>query len=258
MHSLNLLIITVAVLVSPAFSANLNVIRGHPIVETLKLNGFGPYRFLVDTGASMNQVDARIARTLGLTPSFHATIETAAGKIAVMGSKGIEVRLGDTVASGQEFLFTTLEAVRSISPEIQGVLGQEFLSHFDYLLDLHAHHLVFGAQERHGQRCELKFVDRLPVIVTSLGNLVLDSGANRLFVFSARSIAPETSVVTASGLTFGEMSPARRLRIGGQSYGPVETVAVASVEQSVINGLLPLSIFQSVYVSSSGQYAVLK
>src|ERR1700685_4434566 len=89
-------------------SIRLNTIAGIPVVDGVFLSGHGPYRFLLDTGAQTNQVEASIARKIGLATTFQVKMATAAGVIPVDGGRVAEVSLGSASASSQEFLFTTL------------------------------------------------------------------------------------------------------------------------------------------------------
>jgi hypothetical protein len=57
------------------------------------------------------------------------------------GSDGNQVTLASAKSGDQKFLFTGLEAIHKMDPDVRGVLGQWFLSNFDYLLDLKAKRL---------------------------------------------------------------------------------------------------------------------
>lgn len=64
---------------------------GHPIVDGVYVNGNGPYRFFVDTGTSVNLIEANLARSSGLTPTFRAELASSAGVTVVPG--GVNVAL---------------------------------------------------------------------------------------------------------------------------------------------------------------------
>jgi hypothetical protein len=136
-------------------------------------------------------------------------------------------RLG---AEAQQFLFIPLETIH-ITPDIQGVLGQEFLSRFDYTLDLRGKRLEFGKQDRNGTRAKFKMINAEPVVSTSLGDLILDSGARQLVPFG---VHPNIGY----GLT-GEL----RTATGSQQIG-------------MVVGLLPLSLFKAIYFCNSQSYVV--
>src|ERR1700722_8909365 len=72
-------------------SVTLHITMGRPVVDSVFLNGEGPFRFLIDTGAQSNQIEASIARQLRLTPTFRTEMATVAGTIAVPGGRIAEV-----------------------------------------------------------------------------------------------------------------------------------------------------------------------
>jgi hypothetical protein len=243
-------------LADKGLSIPITVLSGRPVVDGVYLNGRGPFRFLIDTGAETNQVGTGIARQLELKPTFRTEVVTVAGSALVPGGRVAEVRLGNAVASGQEFVFTSMDAIHMLSPGIQGVIGQEFLSHFDYLLDFAGRRIQFGAGEPEGgSRAELDLVNGRPVLETDHGRLVLDSGTRVAILFAGSVGKAGGRVATTAGT--GAVSATRdiRLRIGGRVFSGVGA-SVAGVSAGA-NGILPASIFQAVFVSNSGKYLVL-
>src|ERR1039458_8023644 len=90
--------------------------------------------------------------------------------------------------------------VRALAANIHGVLGQEFLSHFDYLLDFAGHRLVFGGPVPDGgSRAVMNLVDGRPTVETDRGKLVLDSGTETAILFGASSTGSARRIATASG-----------------------------------------------------------
>jgi hypothetical protein len=236
----------------------LQVLGGRPVVGRVFINGNGPYRFLLDTGAQSNQIDAVLAGKIGLTPAFRVDLETAAGAIRVAGARVDDIALGSARVGNQEFLFTTLEGIHAISRDIQGVLGQEFLSRFDYRLDLHARTLDFDAPSPSGDRIPTERVSGRPTIVTNLGRLVLDSGSDTLVLFHSIGKGPASAGIrTASGFAAAVSTPGLRLRIGGRDYEPGQ-VAIISRPEAAEDGLMPLSLFKAVHISNSQSYIVLE
>jgi hypothetical protein len=231
---------------------------GRPVIDDVFLNGQGPYRFLLDTGAQTNQVETSLARKLGLTPTFRLEMDTAAGTIPVPGGHIAEVSLGSAIASNQEFLFTTLDGVHNLSPDIRGVLGEEFLAHFDYLLDFAGHRLVFGAADpQGGSRVNFATVNGCPAIETSEGKLVLDSGSDTTLLFRASSSAPGGQIRTASGSASVSTIQNLRLRIAGREYHPSNAASVPGASQGGEDGLVPASLFHGILIRNSGHYVIL-
>src|SRR5262245_30715466 len=125
-------------------SIRLRMRSGRPVVEDVYLNGHGPYRFLLDTGGQTNQLESEVARAIGLKAEFRVELATASGKVMVPGGHVEEVEIGGMRISDQEFLVGSLDAVHALDSTIRGVLGQEFLGKFDYLLDVRNQTLSLG------------------------------------------------------------------------------------------------------------------
>lgn len=237
-------------------SLKMIVLSGRPVVDGVYLNGAGPFRFLVDTGAQTNQVEASVTRKIGLAPTFRVDMVTTAGTVPVGGGKVGEVTLGPATAVNQEFLFTGLDGVHQLSSNIQGVLGQEFLSRFDYLLDFAGRRIVFGATEPEGQnRTGFSLVDGRPAVETDRGKMVVDSGTAMAIVYANSNGKSGGRVVTNSGSVAASEARDLRFQLGGHSYSTVAAFAPRGGLQE--DGIVPASLFHAIYVSNSGRYLVL-
>src|SRR5262249_9076121 len=85
--------------------------EGRPVVEGVYVNGHGPYHFLLDTGATLNHLDPKIAESIGLPVTFQTQLTSSTGVTAASGSEGGEIRLGSTTADHQVFLFAGIEGL---------------------------------------------------------------------------------------------------------------------------------------------------
>jgi hypothetical protein len=236
-------------------SLRISIVSGRPVVDGVFLNGQGPWRFLLDTGAQTNQVETSIAHNLGLLPTFRTEITTVAGSAYVSGGHVAEASLGSATATSQEFLFTDLDGIHSLAANIHGVLGQEFLSHFDYLLDFAGRRLVFGgAVLEGGIRAEMNLVEGRPTVETDRGKLVLDSGTGTAMLFTTSPVSGGR-ILTASGAASVSPIQSLRFRIAARVYSTA-TVSVARVSPHE-DGLLPASLFHAVYISNSGKYLLI-
>jgi hypothetical protein len=236
----------------------LRVLGGRPVADCVFLNGQGPYRFLLDTGAQANQLDLKVARAAGLEPNFQADMMSVAGTAKVSGREGFEVALGSVKADQQRFLFSGMEAVQQLASDIQGVLGEDFFSHFDYLLDLQHKRLEFGKVDAPGTRVEFRTTHGLPAIPTSLGALLLDSGAGQVVLFGVSAGRMEQKVGTVAGTAAVGLVSGKQLVIAGREIRYGQAVAVPSQNENVdASGLLPAGLFKVVYVSNSEGYVVL-
>jgi hypothetical protein len=230
---------------------------GFPIVDGVYVNGHGPYRFLLDTGTNVDLIEPKLARSIGLTATFQRDLVSSSGVIRASGGDGFEVALDTVRADKQRFLFVRMGPVRERWPDVQGVLGQAFLLRFDYLLDLHGKRFEIGRHECSGTRTRLTIVNGRPVVATSLGDLVLDTGASRLTLFG---VEPQTStssaLETVSGSQAIGMVSSRPLFIEGRKILPGQTVAVPRASEPGVRGLLPVSLFRGICVGNSEGYVV--
>jgi hypothetical protein len=237
----------------------LEVRANRPVVDGVFVNGHGPFRFLVDTGATLNHIDPAIGLSIGLTATSHTTLVTSTGAILAAAGEAREVRLGGIAAERQMFVFAGMDAVHQVSRDLQGVLGQAFLSQFDYHLNLEDRRLEFGEEglDRDGIRADLLTARGRPVITTSLGRFVLDSGAHGVIRFGVRSGNVSQELVTVSGiLKVGTV--ASRIEINGYTVWHGDAVVIPNSPEGDADGLLPVQLFKSVYVSNSKRYVVLR
>jgi hypothetical protein len=232
---------------------------GRPVVEGIYVNGHGPYRFLIDTGSNVNLIETGLAKKIGMRPNLQVSLASVAKKTSVQGSDGNEVAIESVKATQQELLFSPLDAIHKISPEIQGVLGQWFLYQFDYVLDLHHKRLTFGKQEHTGTHVAFRMVNARPVVSTSLGNFALDSGADWVVLYGVK---PElgsgftADLQTISGSQKISLISSRPLFIEGRKIWGGDAVAIPNRPEPGVDGLLPLSVFKSVYMCNSESYVV--
>jgi hypothetical protein len=234
----------------------LQVRDGRPLVDGVYVDGHGPYRFLIDTGTNVNLIETRLAASIGIEPAFRVDLMSSVGKTALGGSDGHQVELGPVRADEQRFLLSPLDTVHSLGSDIRGVLSQAFLSRFDYMLDLRGRQLEFGRQERNGNRSRFTVLDGRAAVATSLGDMVLDSGVTRLVRFG---VDPEGGdrhdlrTVTGSQIV-GMVSS--RLTIEGRNVWRGDAVAIPAQTEPGVAGLMPLSLFRTVYVCNSEGYVV--
>lgn len=102
------------------------------IVINATVNGKGPFRFQIDTGASHHVMTPELAQSLGLRVEGNAILDSggrarnSAGVVQVA-----EVRVGDFRLERQSFIVAALPP----SYPFQGFLGAEFFKHFIVRID---------------------------------------------------------------------------------------------------------------------------
>jgi hypothetical protein len=239
-------------------SIRLRIQSGRPVIEAVYLNGHGPYRFLLDTGGQTNQVESEVAMVIGLKADFRVELATANGKVVVPGGHVEEVEIDGTRIPGQEFLIGSIDAVHVLDSTIRGVLGQEFLGKFDYLLDNRNHTLSLGIiAPTGGSRLPLQTIEGRIAMPTNHGRLILDSGIDRTVLFKThRGGTTRVPMQTVSGAGLASAEKPQRLRIEGCRFREVDTVSVPRPDGVVEDGLLPLNVLRAVYVSNSEKFVV--
>lgn len=234
-------------------AVKLQILEGRPLVDGVYVNGHGPYRFLLDTGANVNLIDSGVARKIGMTTTFEDIVESSIGATRLPGSDNNTIELGDVRADCQKFHYSSLDTLHVLSPNIQGVLGQQFLSGFDYLIDVRSKRLEFGKQEPRGNRTQFRSFDGRNALSTSLGYLILDSGAPDVVLFGVKGGLDRRDMLTLTGSQSVGMV-ARRLTIEGQNVWRGDAVAIPGEGEPGIAGLMPLNLFKTVFICNSQGY----
>jgi predicted aspartyl protease len=244
---------------------------GHLIIVSVWVNDTGPHEFMLDTGASTTLVRPEFARRLGLRPIDRIELVTAAGSQILVRSELARLRLGSQQVTGVETLLSELREVRAALPGVQGVLGQNFLSGFDWLLDYRAQQLEFdptlegrlrGAHlplETHTGR----WLVRAPVNGRR-SQFVPDSGLPTLLLFDGRKLrldwAPDAAEERLLRTDFGRRITAERrvrtLQLGPVTFTDLPVVTLPANPARVEDGLLPLRLFARIYFNPRRGYVI--
>jgi len=250
---------------------------GYLIIVQTMINGAGPFNFLLDTGTTRVVIDPDLARQLQAP---------AIGEVALTGmlrrrqDKLVQLknlRLGAASVSGLGAIVDTLPRQKLLAPGIRGVLGEDFLANFDFLIDFKERTLRFGSTPPAGERCRFETMgqhdgalttNRLLIAVefTEVSRdkvqLQLDTGAKypELFPSVHRSLSPQSwggSMATSSGAKSAVIYSNTALRIGTTTVRGVDVIQSRRVLAFDASGLLPASIFHRIYISHSGGFIVL-
>jgi hypothetical protein len=254
------------------------LVRDALIIVPVTANDEGPLYFLLDTGAQTTIVDSGLAKRLALPALQTAQQGTVTGSQTVMVSRLGKLTLGDVHVDGLPVLEEDLAGLRRVDGRIVGIVGQDFLSHFNYLLDYRARSLRIEAGEElrdamvgepvpveMGQnRMVLRAEARADARTAGQAKvrLLLDSGANALVLMGPASSAvrcpgvqpaAETSSAGAAGTQVGRVD----LTVATREFHdlPVSLVAVAPA-QATEDGLLPTALFEGLYVSNSEGFVI--
>jgi hypothetical protein len=254
------------------------------IIVPVSINGSGPYDFLLDTGCSKTMVNQKLADELGL-PRVGGE-KTVVGVLSSDRMSIVHVNslsVAGATASGGE-LFSTDHPV-TVTGKVRGVLGEDFLRNFDLLIDYR--HQAIRLESPHGSMAETATGEHLPIQLTGtyqgkptynrlivlgriqelggkLMSLLLDSGANGLILFQG-NLGPranhEESVWAGNFNKWVPSSAATRtvqsLDLGRYSVSDLTVIALSRRAETDTDGLLPTSLFHSIFISHSSGFVIL-
>jgi predicted aspartyl protease len=104
-------------------------------VVAVMLNGAGPYDFMVDTGATVTVLDTALFQELGLPAEGSSRITSSAGVTNQIRSVAKEVALDRLSAQNIAVVSMKSPVAESDDRAVRGILGENFLRHFDILFD---------------------------------------------------------------------------------------------------------------------------
>ena len=265
--------------------------NGNQIIVAVSVNHSGPYDFMLDTGAEMTMVDSALAAEL------HLSSQGTAGLAGVGFAASTPVALLDllevgshAVASQKVLVFDFQNSRPPDSRVFRGVLGEDFLSQFDLLID-NAHKLVclddssaMGAEVKGthiGLATSVRTTNELPalmslIIAAELSDatrpvrLKLDSGTNVSFLFFAARYMPLELLEKTSWLGGGSDTaqhpvstmPPQELHIGVLEIPNVRFFTYTDSPEGLSrtsdhDGLLALGLFRRVFICHSRHFVVL-
>ena len=248
------------------------LLRGYVIVIPVTVNGTGPHQFLLDTGANTTFVSTEFARTLGLRPAGRVELMTVTGSQIVPRAQLDRLTIGARSVTDQEVLLSDLREVRAVDPNIQGVLGQNVLTQFNYLLDYQERQIAIeedGELERIlcGERLPMEWHEGRMLAHGQEGlRFVLDSGIPALFLFGRSSgfdwvLGESQSQVarTDLGNRTVQQRRLRRLSIGGERFSDLPVILMETKpepEARIEDGLFPTSLFRKIYFNHRNRFVI--
>jgi predicted aspartyl protease len=246
-------------------------------IVSLMANGQGPFDFVLDTGTNTTEIDQSIAWGLSLTAIDRVQIETLAGSQAVVRSSMRSLAAGPASVENVEVLVRDLSEMRKVDSHIAGIVGQNFLSHFNYLLDYRKHSVRFelASEIRDGLEGDSVPIERrenLMLVSTEAQtssraslHLMLDSGANFVVLIRKPSqpLGISTQVnwmaATSTGQMGMQIGHVRTLTVGSQQFHDIAVALPAAApadEQRIEDGVLPTSLFRTLYVNNADGFVV--
>lgn len=271
-------------------SLALRRIQDDLIVVRVRINRTGPYDFLVDTGSQITTIDPVLASGL------HLRIEGTTGVSGVATQSRSAFAFLDLIEVGSHSIPQSLAVIHDIAelraadPRVRGILGENFLSRFDLLIDNRQQILCLDEsralaqavkgehiplEQPHGPRDDMPFTRpmivsvRLTTADVAPVLLRLDSGSNAALLYAAQPRLLRASVsrtpvlkrvVNGVEQAFAVL-PDQDILVGACSVRQMSFVVpineVGSGPSPREDGLLPTTAFERVFISYSKNYAAL-
>jgi hypothetical protein len=259
------------------------------IVIPVNINQAGPFDFMVDTGSQLTVVDPLLAAELDLKP------QGTVGLVSVATYTHASITVLDTLEAASHVVekphvvVQDLGQIQAADSRIRGVLGENFLAHFDLLIDYEGKLLCLDEtsamrESVRGEhiplvppqdpQSELPFTERLVVSVHLAGVgtreilLQLDTGSDGPILYAGTKerelrildqATRQGANVSKAQQAFAVLPP-QDMRIGSRTLSRVSFVTPVSSENNVPSrqedGLLPTALFRRVFISSSDHYAI--
>lgn len=271
-------------------SVPFHLLNGYQMIVPVSINHSGPYPFLFDTGTQTTTIDSSLVVDLGLTTQGVNVVAGLGFQESVSSVHLDLLETGSHSVVNHTVLAYALQNLQSMGLSVRGVLGEDFLEHFDVLID-NAHGLLCLDDSRE-MRASVKgshiaivtaaqtqdgaLLPRSLIVETRLADvnrpvrLWLDSGTNASFLFNPSGYLPHRTSQNALQPGTGGNGrqrayvalPAQDLRIGPLELPNVAffTFAGGSNDSRIseFDGLLTTGLFGRVFICHTDHFVVLE
>ncbi len=268
--------------ISEDFRTNFKIVEDYKIIVRVNIDGAGPFDLLLDTGANRTVLDEKLAAQLRLPKVGDDTVGGILGNADAGVVHTQSISLAGVVVEGLDVYSANLPG------RVRGLLGEDFLRNFDVLIDYDHKTIQLDpgtnrlADALDGERLAVSLHgslqgnhstdDRLIVSgrAKELGDkpvsLLLDSGANALVLFGGPGALGDKAVrkqYTATsflggGGKFTVCTRTVTLHLGNGPAAKLQAMAPTAVAGMDADGVVPMSVFKSIFISHSGQFVILE
>ena len=263
-------VILVSVFLSLHTHANINldgptqkfiVSDGYVITVPVYVNNQGPFPFLLDTGSTTTAIEKTLASQLQLQVNQGAMLTTTGGNSLTGYAYLQKVSIGSASANNIACLVIDLAEVQRHDASIRGILGGNFLTQFNFLLDYKSQTITFEKADEIGADLygfQLQFTtnSNRAVIKAAVPNLhvepklVIDSAIPTVVLFKQSPYGIKDKVLTTTnGTKQVQTTTLKSMLIGPTSLSKIDAL-LAKDETREEDGLLPTKLFQSIYVNN--------
>jgi hypothetical protein len=269
-------------------SVPLHLVNGYQMMVLVSVEHSGPYEFLLDTGAQFTMIDPSLAIELHLRSngSLHLADLGLNTTSAIVQLDRLEA--GPHAVNNFEALVFDVNNIKPRYQNLRGVLGMNFLLQFDMLIDNENKMLCLDDSTvlragLKGPRIALETASekvRIPpnslIFAVRLSGgarpirLKLDSAANAPVLFNASDLEPVDLYPRGSGRGSAVdgfqrpyfVLPQQDRLVGYLKLWNIPFFAPVSArdifEKSDFDGLLPLQLFQRVFICHAEHFAILE
>jgi gag-polyprotein putative aspartyl protease len=252
---------------------------------SIMINGSGPYEFMVDTGAQITVVDPALARELKLEFKGSLNIVTVASHVDAPLVSAAVVEIGPVSVHDIRMAVEDLGSIQAEYPGLRGILGNNFLSRFDLLIDNGHRMLCFddsgrmqqslrgehvpvlsgtGSNPKSGSSEAILVSVHLPDDGKQGSVLRLDSGSNVPLLYVDHQGRASARV---AGTTIGKQAqfvyaytPERNVRLGSQKEMQISFATPAGnshlYSKTGEDGVLPTTLFKRVFISAAAHFVI--
>ena len=271
-------------------SVPLRQLQGSLNIVSASVNGSGPFDFLVDTGAQTSTVDVQLASQLGLQDEGKTHVSGAGTYASRSYTHLAQVEIGGRRVADVLAVIDSLAELHGADRRIRGIVGEDFLTHFDLLIDndhpalclddtgalaaaVKGPHVVL--LQPYGTDHDLPYMRPL-IVETRLDGFRepvlfrLDSGSNAPVIYETGKPSLQLARAQAQILKrfvngveqdFAILPP-KDVSVGRETIRQITFVqttnSIGTVHQAREDGVLPTKIFRRVFVSYSNHFAILE
>jgi predicted aspartyl protease len=244
------------------------------VVVPLMADGQGPFDFVLDTGADTTIVDSSVAQRLSLASLGLVQQMTLAGMQNLNCAAMRTLAASSAHVENFAVLVQDLTGLRKIDEHIVGLVGQDFLAHFNYVLDYRKRLLRIELANElrdsvEGDRVPIEANGKRMMVASeaqSVGQvklrLSLDSGATSVVLLRRASQALHLAAqrsgqeLTSSGAVGMQVGRVRVLSVGAEQFHDIAVALPGAEDEQMGDGLLPTALFQTLYVNNREGFVV--
>lgn len=241
------------------------------LVVPVTVNGKRDCRFLFDTGAMTTVLSERLATKAGVNATTTKQVKTYAGSIRLSSGRVRELVFGHQSVAAIDVLIADLGRLFRLDSDIEGIIGEDVLFRFNYLLDRRHRRLEIEEDGNPAPGCagtKVAFEKRAgKMYVPAAGGevrLMLDSG-NPYLVLYEDTVPKFQPVADIKAAKFVESS------IGSRAIRPFRIKSLEILGTRLVNvqaylterdpgrfedGFLPLHLFDSIYVNNVENFVI--